>query len=384
MSQNPFELAEIRKRVSRYTSVKTSLSCIRVSKAFYEDFVRVIWHSIDFEVHGKFADLSHSVLSKNGHHVREVRNIKSQKHINTLQSFGTSKISTVCLRMSNDAAMQAGYYDLIRRNCTTLTLLEISSAGGVNRTTSPFIFLDSLTSMNPSSSKLTKLTLRWIIITRESLISGLRCCPALTSIDLWGATITPSRALDEYQHMGVTLLQAMIPDVINANPPLLVHFPKLERWDLGDDSKPNEFPTATLKDSIAIWCPKLKKIETNFTPRSLLSHLLANVFVGLTSLTLNYAEFSPEVILAILRYPANWKLITTMIYHKADLDEIEATPWLCANLQHLTMRIQGYKDCVESALHGTDLKDFLFIRLYDNTIPTKDDNVNLCRPICDS
>lgn len=386
MSKNPFDIAEIRSRVAQLVSVKGALSCIRVSKAFSLDFVGTIWHTVDFELHGEFDRLEPVILRKNGHLVRVAKNVKNQDQVDSLLCLGASKISILNIAMARDAGLEAGCYDLIRRNHRTLIELQLKNANGSSRGTSLFIFLDSLTLMTPISSKLTSLAIRWLSITRESFTSTLRCCPALIKIDLWGTTVTRHRSFDEYQHTGVTFLQAMIVDVVEPGSlPLFIHFPNLEHWATGHDSRPSEFPTLAVKDGVSIWCPQLKGIETNFTPSPLLCHLLVNVFVGLTSLTFGYSKISSDIIMAILRYPATWRAIVAyaprsgfkrefeedgfpetvdhfqssgwmiqllprlchrlttfeMVEHEMNVDEIEQAPWLCTDLEYLAVRIQG-------------------------------------------
>ncbi|KAG0088899.1 hypothetical protein BGZ92_005583 [Podila epicladia] len=399
MSKSPSDVAEILSRVALFVSVKDALSCARVSKAFSQDFAYAIWHCVDFNRHQVFVESHPATISKNGHLIRAVKHIKKQVHLDSLQYLNVCKLRSLNLDMTNDPLFKASCHDLLRRNRNTLTRVVINNADGTKRTSTAFMPLDSLTSTTAAaqSSNLTALTVRWLTLTRESFTAALRSCPALVNIDIWGLTLIPGRFFDEFQHSGVTFLQAMIVDAVTpVSPPVLAHFPNLKQWATGDDSTPSEFPTLDVKNAIAIWCPHLKEIQTNFTPSPLLYHLLINVFVNLTSLTFDYQHISPDLILAILRYPANWTAIVTytprsefmeefeetgipetvdhfqssgwmiqslprfchrlttfkMVEHQMDVDELELAPWLCTNLEELAVRIQGLdtRDKIEDAV----------------------------------
>ncbi|KAF9102967.1 hypothetical protein BGX27_010792, partial [Mortierella sp. AM989] len=51
------QIPEIRKRISRYVTVKDAISCVQVSKDWSNDFVFPIWYAVDFSVHTTFEKL---------------------------------------------------------------------------------------------------------------------------------------------------------------------------------------------------------------------------------------------------------------------------------------------------------------------------------------
>ncbi|KAF9170685.1 hypothetical protein BGX21_008723 [Mortierella sp. AD011] len=394
MSKNPFDYPEIRSRLALFVSLESALSCIQVSKGFSQDFAYPIWHTIDFGTQKTLPQKDSTILKKYGHHIRVVKGVETQAHLGLLLDLEVSQLLDLDLKTTMDTLFQASCYDLLRQNQTTLTNLKIQSKNN-EYSSAKFIFLDSLVS--PQPSKLTTLSIRWLTLTRDSLVSILRHCPDLDSIDLWGTTLTPSRKSDDYQHTGLTTLQIKATEAIKAGSlPLLAHFPNLIRWGIGDNTTPSAFPSQELKESISKWCPRLKTLETNFTPSLLLNHLILNVFSGLAGLLFDYKEISSNIILALLRTPSNWVHLTTytgligsydrhkddgvaevkdhfqssswMLQsvvrscpklvtfcfpdHEMDMDEIELSPWGCTNLSDLRVRIKGLdtRDKVERTL----------------------------------
>ncbi|KAF9157752.1 hypothetical protein BGX21_002734 [Mortierella sp. AD011] len=188
-----------------------------------------------------------------------------------------------------------------------------------------------------------------------------------------------------------------VDSIAEGNPSLLTHFPNLETWKTGDSSLPSAFPSQRVKDIISTWCPKLRCVESNFTPSPLLAHLIVNVFDYLTSLTFDYTEISSNVVLALLHRPDNWIDLSTYVSqddfyskfeedgapevmdhfqnsrwmvqsilrycrklksfgfqdHEMDMDEIEQTPWVCEDLEDLRVRIKGLdtRDMIEGAIN---------------------------------
>ncbi|KAF9434016.1 hypothetical protein BGZ76_008678 [Entomortierella beljakovae] len=372
MTLNPFEIPEIRSRLSRFVSVNTALSCVQVSKAFSKDFIYPIWNTIDFTTKPTFENLAPSVVANNGRYIRVVKGIKNQSQLNLLLriSFNDSKLTEI-----HPISRTGCDYDLIRRNQTTLIKLNIENTSEGRS----HIYLDCLTSMinQPQSSRLASLTVRHLALTRSSFVSVLRCCPALKTVDIWGTTIDLNFDVDDFQHKGVTLLVSYMSDAILI-PPILIHFPKLKTWstflNTGESlSKAN--------DIILQYCPHLKKIETNWTPSQHIISMINSAFLKVTCLTLDYQYMTQELVLEIARFP-KWESIIVyhengdiyeenqiyipwdhlqtsswmiqliprvchkleefiMTYHIMDMNEVEKGQWVCRNLKDLKMGIKG-------------------------------------------
>ncbi|KAF9157753.1 hypothetical protein BGX21_002735 [Mortierella sp. AD011] len=185
MPRNPFELPEIRRRLALFVSVNDAISCMKVSRAFSRDFAFAIWHTIDFGTQAKPDQIYEAISNNYGRHIRVVKGIKEESQIGSLISLEATNLSKLKVETEMDPLFQASLYDLIRKNQATLTKLKIYGDSD-NKTPSSIIFLDSLTSTVNSlqPSNLSQLTVQWLALTRDSLTSVLRCCPALKGIDL--------------------------------------------------------------------------------------------------------------------------------------------------------------------------------------------------------
>ncbi|KAF9134510.1 hypothetical protein BGW39_006775 [Mortierella sp. 14UC] len=80
----PFDIPELRHQLSRFVTTRTACSCARVSKAWAATFTPAIWFEVDFAVHPRFVTLSRSIISKNGHFIRKVKNAKTFNQVSTL------------------------------------------------------------------------------------------------------------------------------------------------------------------------------------------------------------------------------------------------------------------------------------------------------------
>ncbi|KAG9062222.1 hypothetical protein KI688_006554 [Linnemannia hyalina] len=82
--ENPLHIPEIRARISRIVSLKDAISCVRVSKAWSKDFASSIWYAVDFNIHDTFGDLDSDIVTKYGHHIRTIKNLKTQSELNAV------------------------------------------------------------------------------------------------------------------------------------------------------------------------------------------------------------------------------------------------------------------------------------------------------------
>ncbi|KAF9429396.1 hypothetical protein BGZ76_001360 [Entomortierella beljakovae] len=376
MPFNAFEIPEIRNRLSRFVSVNTAISCVQVSKAFSRDFVYPIWHTINFTTTPAFENLAPAVVAKNGRYIRVVEDVKNQTQLTLLLRvrLNDSKFSQIHLLSKIGC-----YFDLIRRNQSTLTKLDIENTGNA-RDSSSYICLDSLTSMvQPQSSKLTYLAIQYQTLTRNSFVSVLRCCPALKTVDLWKTTIDLNFDVDDFQHKGVTHFMSMMSDTLcAADYPILIHFPNLATWTTYLDPKES---LVGAKDIVLKCCPYLTKLSATYTPTRVVISMITSLFFKVTSLTLDYKFMTQELVLAITRFPkwvsisvyhesddtykenqiytpkdhfqaSSWMIqliprvchkLTTfdMTWHIMDMDEVEDGQWVCRNLKDHKVGIKG-------------------------------------------
>ncbi|KAF9434019.1 hypothetical protein BGZ76_008681 [Entomortierella beljakovae] len=375
MTTKLFEIPEMRRRLSLFVSINTALSCLQVSKAFSEEFIPSIWHTIDFSTQHKFNELSPPIVAKYGRHIRVVKGIKDLKHVYILLHINLINNNLSEIRIHQMAGEINIYYDLIRRNQNTLSVLNIRNDAIVYGKLC--INLDSLTStMAPRSSKLTTLVLTRLTLTRSSFISVLRCCPSLKNINIWGTEIIHNNFTDDFQHEGVTTLWSKISGVLNPPEyPLLAHFPNLMTWTTHSDISGTEMK------AISRWCPSLGAVKAKHTPTQQII-LITTAFPSITKLTFDYKFITPDLILAITRRPrwvsisvyfnrnddkhysdgyysqedhfqsSSWMIQSIpclcsnletlyMPQHIMDMDDVEDTPWKCRNLKFLAVRIKG-------------------------------------------
>ncbi|KAF9924476.1 hypothetical protein BGZ65_008310, partial [Modicella reniformis] len=124
-SSNPLELPEILREISRFVTLRDAVACAQVCKAWTDNFVSAIWHTIDFDVH-KLIKVDLMVLKKHGHHIRVVKNTKQVDHILVLLKSNASKLRRLYLNTTTSSPeFQAYFYDLMRRNNTTIEHIEI-------------------------------------------------------------------------------------------------------------------------------------------------------------------------------------------------------------------------------------------------------------------
>ncbi|KAF9434020.1 hypothetical protein BGZ76_008682 [Entomortierella beljakovae] len=384
MTTRLIDIPEIRSRLALFVSVKDALSCIQVSKLFYQDFIYSIWHTIDFETQISFTKIDPDIVDKNGHHIRVVKGVRTHEQLLLILRLNINNLSSLHVKTEIPYRIQSTLNNILKRNQNSLTEFELRN----ELTTREFLCLDtfiSSTSSPSQPSKLTSITIRRLTFPRRSLTRLLRCCPKLEAINLWGTTTLPhTETFDDYQHMGVKTLQSQVAETVAHKYPLFLHFPNLKKWRLYHDSSPSEFPTQAVKDGLSKWCPSLDSIETNYTPSPLIPHLLVNVFTGVTSLMFEYKYIDQNLVNVLVKNP-NWKelmtytsgigfysryeddgvselddhfehsrdsiqdilrsshKLVTFIFpsHEMDMDDIEQAPWACSELECVRVRIKG-------------------------------------------
>ncbi|KAG0256221.1 hypothetical protein BGZ95_005564, partial [Linnemannia exigua] len=84
IEKNPLQIPEIRARVSRLVSLNDAISCVCVSNAWSKDFASPIWYAVDFDIHHTFKDLDGDILTKHGHHIHTIKNLKTQSELNAV------------------------------------------------------------------------------------------------------------------------------------------------------------------------------------------------------------------------------------------------------------------------------------------------------------
>ncbi|KAG0266154.1 hypothetical protein BG011_003141 [Mortierella polycephala] len=306
---NPLDLSEIRTRISLYLSNTDAISCAQVSKEWSIDFIRPIWHTIDFSVHTSFENLDPVAVAKNGHHIRVVKDLKRQSHIDALQCSEVCKLLSLTVVANRTPLFDATCRDLIARNNISLTTLEINLIKSLPETTAPlYAPVDS-------------------IVPRYSSTSGSR---------LRTLKATTQQALGQQSRL------------LPSNQSLLRHFPNLETWTLiaGPESNMN-----AIKDEVRKWCPKLNRIKTNGTPEASVIPLLVDVFSNLRALTFQYTIFSSNLVHAILAHHNTLEHLATYKPREEELEQKEPSrlndhfqdlDWIVQNIPRYCSKLRTF------------------------------------------
>ncbi|KAF9980396.1 hypothetical protein BGZ65_005154 [Modicella reniformis] len=386
-SISPLKVPEILWSISRFVTLKDAITCARVCKAWTDNFISVIWHTIDFDVH-KLQTTDFKVLEKHGHHIRIVKNMKNLEHILVLLESNASKLRSLSLNMKTSPEFQAYFYDLMRRNNTTIEHIEIPSSGGL------FFNFDCFSPQTSTgvTSKLSFLKFQGLTMTRDAFSSMLRICPCLTKLNMRDTTMSSWSArgnmdADHYQHHGITDLVASSKQVFrmdnkSENPPsLLVHFPNLMSWHLWTSSNTLDVKIEELKDEVAICCPLLKTLLVG-TTAGITVNLLVKAFNNLTSICVYNHYISAEVVMAIVKHQDTLIHVSTFTFsnffdsdnipevesnhlevpgwiiqllpgsctrlkslrfplYEMNINDIEEANWRCYNLESLYIRVHG-------------------------------------------
>ncbi|KAF8932211.1 hypothetical protein BGZ47_011507 [Haplosporangium gracile] len=123
--KNPLDLSEIRACVAHFLSSKDCLSCMCVSRDWFQDFVRPVWHTIEFPKDSKFRTIDPKVLTNYGQFIKQVRNISSFDDVVSLQHSKIASVTSVSLVLISSWQYPELIADLIRRCKEQITEIEI-------------------------------------------------------------------------------------------------------------------------------------------------------------------------------------------------------------------------------------------------------------------
>ncbi|KAF9364667.1 hypothetical protein BGX34_000768 [Mortierella sp. NVP85] len=385
--KNPLELPEILARISRFVAVNDAAAGVRVCKAWSDHFASAIWHTIDFDVHTNLHRMDAKVLTKYGHYIRVVKNVKEKNHILVLIGSDASKLKGINITLSPSQEFHALVSDLLRRVNTSFDRIEILQPSW---SAAPYFTVESLFPMSSTkaTSKLWSLKIQGLTMTRDSFSFLLRNCPSLTTLDIKDSTFVSlylhnKSYEDKYQHIGVTDLTATFKQVFNADgsegaPSLLVHFPNLITWEMCGITSPSETAIERLRDEVAQHCPLLKVLWTRDSA-PVASSMLVKAFYDLKGIGIENERLSVELVTAILNHQETLESVGTfgstddservpMVkndslgaswiiqsipricsrlkslrfpFYEMNMDDIEKTRWGCHDLEALYIRVQG-------------------------------------------
>ncbi|KAF9344657.1 hypothetical protein BGX34_005452, partial [Mortierella sp. NVP85] len=330
---NPLEIPEILRRISRYVTTNDALACARVCKT-WSDFVSAIWHTVDFNVHKGLRELDAKVLAKHGHHIRVVKNISDLDGILVLIKSARS-LRRLSFKMKATREFYACFIDLLHQVNRCLQHLEIVQ--GVVEDEVPYFAVGSLfpVSKAAAASKLSFIRMDGLLLTRESFSLMLESCRLLTQLLIQDTTLlywpTPNTtAAQLYQHKRISQLTAPFEQVFKPNqssqndPSLFVHFPKLVSWHTWHSAitGPIDIPTKEIQEDIAKHCRSMRMVSLE--TRASVGITLLMAFKGLTYICILNEHLSAEMVMAILNHQET--LITVGTFFDGDVSELEVVP----------------------------------------------------------
>ncbi|KAF9539443.1 hypothetical protein EC957_005402 [Mortierella hygrophila] len=398
---SPFDLSEVRTRIASFLDHKDCLSCIRVSRAWFHDFVPAVWHTIDFARDATaFAKVTPEILEKYGGFISEVLNTSSVDHLQLLQHSKVNSLKVIKSQLVHVCMYHLILSDTFRRSQESLQSLDIQSNAPNPDTLEEqrrqgqhfLLSMDAISSPIPSSplgngtthggggGGLRILKLSYINITRETFSNVLRRCPGLQELDLHHVLFLnhkPSISLftkSKLRRLVASFSQVWKVDPNDRSAPsLLAHFPLLKEWRITSLTQPTDTSLVTIREEITRCCPLLYHIQFNDNDSAMASYLLTNTFTGLQSCCLLDAIIDSSTVFGLVTHRDSLTSVSVMATSIADIDyrpttidwlymiprfcqhlqvldlesylwdihEIEDHWWVCEGLQELRVRFKG-------------------------------------------
>ncbi|KAG0262966.1 hypothetical protein BGZ95_003913 [Linnemannia exigua] len=399
--RNPFQLPELRCRLSRFVTLKDALSCTLVSKAWTYEFISAIWFKVDLNIHPLFTDLPANIIAKHGHHIRIAKNVVSHHQISTFAHPAINKLRHLQIETAASTKTRVQAYEIVARNNTTLQFLAIFSnsynfyftdQSNLYISAPSFVPLSvasplslSTTTFTPSNV-LTTLEITQLCLTHDSLMVILEASPRLTKIRASKTYITgtPTRS---FQHTGVSLLAWSLNWLFpveqkTTGPHLLSYFPNLKAMHTWKSDPNYTIPTDRIKKELTRYCPLLTQYKLEDGTGSITSEFLTNIATNVTCITFEENCMSPEMVTAIVLHrstlkkvshfytldfayekdqvlpvPNNIKDLDEMLQliprscvqlerlslnsYEMDMDVMESAEWVCKDLKKLRIRVKG-------------------------------------------
>ncbi|KAF8945271.1 hypothetical protein BGZ47_002986 [Haplosporangium gracile] len=130
--KDPIDLSEIRALVAKYLHRKDLVICLRVNRDWFNDFVGLIWHTIDMIKDRKFVGIGPQVLHKYGRCIRQVLNIFDFYHFMTLHHPKVDSVMSTSIANHMNPGHRLLVFDFIRRCNATLTELDLSVPSSIS------------------------------------------------------------------------------------------------------------------------------------------------------------------------------------------------------------------------------------------------------------
>ncbi|KAF9979631.1 hypothetical protein BGZ65_006248 [Modicella reniformis] len=399
---NPFEITEIRRRLSLFLSPTDAIACAQVCKSWSDDFLSAIWHTIEKSSLYQLVKLDLRIIAKHGHRIRVINGLSVEDGVlDKLQDASVSKIKSLSMVMKKTIRHLAHCYDLIHRNVTSLTSLNLSMPPPVDR--EMYFTADCLSPFahTGATSSLAYLKIQGLCMTRNTFSRMLNICQALEHIDIRDTYLQSTVFTDKYQHPRVTHLTASVEQVFYADPDkyepsILFHFPNLTHWETWKSRSSFEIEFNHCIMEITQYSPHITALcnRTGIGSEEFpLSKVLVYGLRDLTEICVEPEQLSPEVIMSLMTHKNSLTTVRTsssydhlppsntaiefedylakfgwavqfipshclrlqefsLPSHEMDMDDVDKFPWMCHDLQVLHVRIKNLNtmDKVNTAL----------------------------------
>ncbi|KAK3833066.1 MAG: hypothetical protein JOS17DRAFT_741430 [Linnemannia elongata] len=329
--RSPFDLPELRNRISRFVTLKDAVACARVSKAWAQDYLPLIWYSIDCNrfSHSNTSFGFDTVVGKHAHHIRIANNVNYPSQMALLVKGGVTQLRELSITMTTSTFHYATALDFVARNSATLEKLKLKPVTTyATKYESPLYCVHASMLVHPGlsnkfASRLQDLDVSGLWLMREGLSTILQGCPNLLHLNLSGTDVI-GRASINFRHEGLSILTCSIitalrPDPTDSqqqpSPGLLMHFPNLRTWSTSGSESELRFvlPSGLLKAEVKQHCPLLSDVRLRDSPESMWVTLFTDVFSNLKEISFDYKSMSVQV-------------LTTILLHQDTIESIQANP----------------------------------------------------------
>ncbi|KAF9966912.1 hypothetical protein BGZ70_000821 [Mortierella alpina] len=394
--RSPFDVPELRAIISAHLTKNDALACSRVCWPWSMYFRGLVWHTVNFAKIDP-SKLTLAAVVNHGHHIRAVQNLRSSTHINTLMwNYKRLNLTSLSVVLSAEPLFQTDLNDFLRLVRSTLTELDLSVEPPKTRINVP---VDVILAREPS--RLTKISIRGLQLSRLSLIELLQGCSDLQDLSLHDVLI-PSQGIFTdwaYKHPNLRHLSASFKDIVPIpvdprlppSPSFLTLFPGLVRWTISGDETIGQRNSRNVNDTIRRLCPELNQVHLHMTSTAAVKEFVAHVFTHIKTLVFMQEALTSEVVIAILGHSRTLQHIEclpspgTLLYdlttppavitqvsstgwmlpsiprlcphlesfcfplHEIDMDDIESNAWGCTGLKELRIRIVGLNTAAQIA-----------------------------------
>ncbi|KAG9062080.1 hypothetical protein KI688_006804 [Linnemannia hyalina] len=311
--RSPLDIPELRDRISRFVTPKDAIACARVSKAWAQDYLPLIWYSIDCN---KFSQSNTGsgfdiVVAKHARHIRVANNVNYTSQMAILVKGGIMQLRELSITMTSSAFHYATALDFVARNSATLEKLKLKPV-----TTYAAKYESPLYCATGSRRVGTVADARGAVDDSSRMPESIAPEPIWHGYHRSGVSQFPTRGtLLPYLRIITALRPDPTDSQVQPSPGLLMHFPNLKTWSTSGSESELRFvlPSGLLKAEVKQHCPLLSDVLLRDSPESMWVTLFTDVFSNLKEISFDYKSMSVQV-------------LTTILLHQDTVESIQANP----------------------------------------------------------